>query len=193
MTKKGFTLIELLVVIAILAILMSVVVVTINPAEMMKKSRDSKRISDLDALRTAINLYLSEDLSLTSNGMTATYAYISVPIATAGTCGTFGGRTSYCATTANYQKVDGSGWIKLNFNSLTIKSPISLLPVDPTNSTSSGFFYAFGISSDLSQFELDDNMESNYYKNGGPGDVESKDGGNNVNIYEIGSSLTIFN
>ncbi len=60
---KGFTLIELLVVIAILAVLMSVVVITINPAEMLKKSRDSRRVSDLDALRTALNLYLSEDKS----------------------------------------------------------------------------------------------------------------------------------
>jgi len=58
--KKGFTLIELLVVIAILAVLMSVVVVTINPAEMLKKTRDTKRISDLDALRTALNLYLTD-------------------------------------------------------------------------------------------------------------------------------------
>jgi len=39
---------------------MSVVVVTINPAEMLKKTRDTKRISDLDALRTALNLYLTD-------------------------------------------------------------------------------------------------------------------------------------
>jgi prepilin-type N-terminal cleavage/methylation domain-containing protein len=50
MTKKGFTLIELLVVIAILAILMAVVVVTINQQN-VKKNRDTKGISDLDALR----------------------------------------------------------------------------------------------------------------------------------------------
>lgn len=60
-SKKGFTLIELLIVIAILAVLMSVVVIAINPAEMLKKSRDTRRVSDLDGLRTALNLYLSED------------------------------------------------------------------------------------------------------------------------------------
>ncbi len=54
-TREGFTLIELLVVIAIIAILSVVVVLTINPAEMLRQSRDSQRVSDLNTLRSAIN------------------------------------------------------------------------------------------------------------------------------------------
>ncbi len=66
-TKKGFTLIELLVVIAIIAILSVVVVLTLNPAEMLRRSRDSSRVSDLGIMKTAISLYLA-DVSTTSMG-----------------------------------------------------------------------------------------------------------------------------
>jgi len=39
--QRSFTLIELLVVIAILAVLMSIIVITLNPAEMLRKTRDT--------------------------------------------------------------------------------------------------------------------------------------------------------
>ncbi|KKW47096.1 MAG: hypothetical protein UY99_C0042G0007, partial [Parcubacteria group bacterium GW2011_GWA1_59_11] len=43
--RSSFTLIELLVVIAIVAILSAVVIITLNPAELLKQSRDSNRLS----------------------------------------------------------------------------------------------------------------------------------------------------
>lgn len=53
----GFTLIELLVVIAIIGILSSVVLASLNSARM--KSRDARRISDLNQIRNALELYYS--------------------------------------------------------------------------------------------------------------------------------------
>ncbi len=53
---QAFTLIELLVVIAIIAILSVVVVLSLNPAEMLRQSRDSNRVSDMDTLSHAISL-----------------------------------------------------------------------------------------------------------------------------------------
>ena len=55
--KKGFTLIELLVVVAIIGILSSVVLASLNTAR--AKARDTKRISDMQQIQTALELYYS--------------------------------------------------------------------------------------------------------------------------------------
>ena len=74
--NKGFTLIELLVVVAILAILALIVLLALNPVEMARRSRDSRRLSDLGTLRKAI------DLSLSDGGTMATVATTNVNTAT---------------------------------------------------------------------------------------------------------------
>lgn len=56
---KGFTLIELLVVIAIIGLLSTVIAAPITEAR--KKGRDSKKISDLRAIYTAINIYADDN------------------------------------------------------------------------------------------------------------------------------------
>lgn len=181
---KGFTLIELLIVIAILAVLMSVIVITLNPSEMLKKSRDSRRLSDLSALRTALNVYLSEN----TFGSTADdYAYVSIP-GSGGTCSqTYcGGKSCYCTATANYRNITGNGWIPVALNSLTTGSPISSLPIDPTNSGS--YYYIFCASSSLTTYELNANLEA-----ANNASLESGDGGNKSDWYEIGSDLSILN
>ena len=48
--SQGFTLIELLVVIAIIAVLAAVVVIVLNPLELMRRSRDSTRLADLEGI-----------------------------------------------------------------------------------------------------------------------------------------------
>ena len=58
-TKKGFTLLELLIVIAILSILGAIVIFLLNPAETLKKARDSQRISDLSTIKTALGIYMT--------------------------------------------------------------------------------------------------------------------------------------
>jgi prepilin-type N-terminal cleavage/methylation domain-containing protein len=56
-SRRGFTLIELLVVIAIIAVLAIVVVLTLNPAQLLKQSRDSGRLSDMNTITSALNIY----------------------------------------------------------------------------------------------------------------------------------------
>lgn len=57
-TQKGFTLIELLVVIAIIGLLSTLAVVALNSAR--QKSRDSKRVSDVKQVQTALELYFAD-------------------------------------------------------------------------------------------------------------------------------------
>jgi len=57
---KGFILLELLIVIAILAILTTVIILVLNPAEALRKTRDTQRVTDLDNLKTVLSLYLDK-------------------------------------------------------------------------------------------------------------------------------------
>lgn len=179
--KKGFTLVELLIVIAILALLMSVIVITLNPAEMLRKSRDTKRVADLNALRTAINLAITD--GITSIG-TTNNCYFSIP--SAGGCPTAGcSGTKVCATTPTL--VDGTGWIPINFGSISSGSPLAALPVDPTNSTASKLYYSYAADATNLVYELNAKFESNSFQT-----YAINDGGNaNTTpdaLYEIGSA-----
>ncbi len=71
----GFTLIELMVTIAIIAILAAVGIVVYSTAQ--KTSRISKRAQDLEALRTALELYKSATGSFPNAATAGTFACIS--------------------------------------------------------------------------------------------------------------------
>lgn len=53
--RKGFTLIEILVVVAIIAILASIVIVELGPAQ--QSGRDARRLSDLKSVQNALEFY----------------------------------------------------------------------------------------------------------------------------------------
>ncbi|MDI6820734.1 MAG: prepilin-type N-terminal cleavage/methylation domain-containing protein [Patescibacteria group bacterium] len=194
---RGFTLVELLIVIAILVVLSVAVVLVLNPAELIKQGRDSTRISDLSTLNSAIALYLADMIN--PNWATTTVRFCTkgaiFPEATA---------TITTCLSNSISAVDGTGWVNnIEFRKISFGSPISRLPLDPLNTTSTascpsivyatttqiGCFYGFRASTTVGVYEINANMESTKYKNGGAADVESKDGGNNDEWYEVGSNL----
>lgn len=59
--KGGFTLIELLVVIAIIGVLASIVLASLNSAR--RKSRDTRRVADVNQIRLALELYFDANTS----------------------------------------------------------------------------------------------------------------------------------
>lgn len=63
--NKGFTLVELLVVIAIIGLLSTLAVVSLS--NIREKGRDAKRLSDMDALKTVLELTNSEKGSYSVN------------------------------------------------------------------------------------------------------------------------------
>ncbi|PIZ94858.1 MAG: hypothetical protein COX81_02380 [Candidatus Magasanikbacteria bacterium CG_4_10_14_0_2_um_filter_37_12] len=57
--RRGFTLIELLVVVAIIGLLSTLAVVALGSAR--EKARDSKRLSDVKQVQTALELYYTDN------------------------------------------------------------------------------------------------------------------------------------
>ena len=188
--NKGFTLIELLVVIAIIAVLSIVVILTLNPAELLRQARDSNRISDLATIKTAISIYLT-DVPGPVIASSTEKCYQSVFAANAtSACAWFPSLTTIVtSTSATPRAVDGNGWIPVQFTKITSGAPFGQLPVDPANNINSMYTYV-GSSSQLT-FKLAALMESAKYGNGGANDVESKDGGYDLNVYETGTNLNL--
>jgi prepilin-type N-terminal cleavage/methylation domain-containing protein len=77
--RKGFTLIELVVVIGILAVLLTIVLVAINPARQFKQANDTKRRSDVNAILNAVSQYSAEHKGDLPAGIGATAANIANP------------------------------------------------------------------------------------------------------------------
>jgi len=128
--KKGFTLIELLVVMGVLGVLMSVTILVINPAEHLRRARDTQRITDLNTLSTAINIHIANNHNILDS-ITPGDCYYS---STNGFLTIDG--SGYCAngyyTSNTSRATDGTGWLPINF-SVDNNSPLSVLPVDPQN------------------------------------------------------------
>ncbi|MDI6734180.1 MAG: prepilin-type N-terminal cleavage/methylation domain-containing protein [Patescibacteria group bacterium] len=193
---RGFTLVELLIVIAILVVLAVAVVLVLNPAELIKQSRDATRISDLSTLNSAIAYYLSVVT-------TPTWATTVTSTCTVGSAFPYSTSQASACTTVASQIIDGNGWAAgIDLTLITSGSPLARLPLDPVNVTTTtacpsaapmniGCFYAFRASSSVGIYEINANMESNKYRYGGAADVESKDGGNNDEWYEVGSNLSL--
>ena len=219
---------ELLIVIAIIAILSVVIIFVLNPAETLKKSRDVQRMSDLNTLKTAVGLYLTAsstpDLDaaiagcLTNQSGTANTAALinySAEIADA-VCafnvsegadinsGATFSATDFCRYVGTTGAADtgGTGWVPVNLNALIGGSPISNLPLDPTNTigtatapTSTDLVYRYTCQQKASGgkpsyvFELNAQLESDEFTS--IDDKRTKDGGDNALYYEIGNNLKL--
>ena len=218
--NSGFTLLELLIVIAIIAILSVALVIVLNPVETLKKARDAQRISDLSTIKTAIGLYMTTVSPAYLGGANDNYLCKATPGAVWGVTPATS-RISYSVLTAaisdstldggavgdrlgmiasNYSLIDGTGWIPVNFSFVTGGSPISNLPIDPTNSVTSGtssssavnntaLVYRYGCSVTPLAFEIDASLESDAYTV--TDNKLTSDGGNNASYYETGTNLSI--
>ena len=185
---RGFTLIELLVVIAIIAVLSVVVILALNPAELLRQSRDSNRISDFATLKSAVSLYLVDsaapNLASSSFGGYGGCYLSTLPGfgTTSMNCGVFKNSYSNVSTTSStYRKTDSSGWIPVNLSGLSYGSPLGALPIDPLNNSSSYYAYA-ATSSGGYYFELSTFLESKKYF-----PYLLLDGGSNSSTYEVGN------
>ena len=99
---KGFTLIELLVVIGILAILLSIVLIAINPARQFGQANNTRRRSEVTQILNAVGAYAADNKGNLPAGITTTKQEI------------------------------GTGTGKADLCSLLVPNYIPALPTDPT-------------------------------------------------------------
>ena len=225
-SKKGFTLLELLIVIAIIVLLGIILIFALNPAETLAKSRDAQRISDLSTIKTAIAVYattvspvdLDASISnhcLTNSNTAALISYSSNDgdvacvsnvveggdVPTGGEFGGTGAGGDSCRYANASTATDGTGWLPVNLNGITGGSPISALPLDPTNTVgtptlpvTADLVYRYAcqhVTASATEpefvFELNATLESTTYAV--TDNLDANDGGDNAGLYEVGTSV----
>jgi len=214
--RSGFTLIELIVTVGIVAVLITIVTVSLNPAEQLARARDAKRTGDLASLRKALDLYMAQSTGANLTGETVANDSCvggSSPTLFSNTMKALGPPSGFTAVTAsNGQTVATSSpasttisWLPALIGSTPGGSPLTQLPLDPKSSpvaessplvrtafaTTPGYLYlyAYACRKDSTTYEMTARFESDYYKD--QIDADGTDGGNSTSTYEVGTDLTI--
>ncbi len=128
--KKGFTLVELLLVIGIIVVLLSVVLVAVDPSKRLKQSRDAVRRQDVGDIMEAVMQYTTDN-----NG--------SFPAAIDGTAGSYqvlGTATSGCNTTCPAVTTTVASCVDLS--STLVPSYLASIPIDPSSGSAANTSYA---------------------------------------------------
>ena len=165
---KGFTLVELLVVIAIIGVLAAVVVLVINPLELLRRSRDSTRLKDLDNLQQAINVTLQE-AGMSSGSIVSTL------------CKESGSYPCNGSSNTGNRLTNGTGWIKADLASNN-EVFFPTLPIDPVNDNE----YHYTYCADEDKWEINASLESDNFRG-----KMAQDGGNAFDQYEVGTSYLL--
>jgi hypothetical protein len=178
-------------------VLAVVVIVTLSPAELLRQSRDSNRLSDLGTLRSAIALYLADQSSAANLSPSATICYMS-GTATTSRCGSAFAYNYTNPTSSTSTANNGTGWLPINFGSISSGAPLGSLPLDPINNVSQGYYYAYVASSGppLAYKLVANALESRKFGNiAGAMDatynVTNDDGGVSSSSYEVGTNLNL--
>jgi len=195
--KRSFTLIELLIVIAIVSVLSVVVIVALNPVEILKQGRDSNRLQELRTIDRALGIlaasvpqpYLGKsnvvyvslpDIGATDDPQATDNCSVSMKTALPPLPSPW---TYHCAPPDVFRKVNGHGWIPIDFAQMASGPPFSGLPIDPRNNATSRFYYTYATGGGHGLTAL---LESE-----GKHDPAIKDGGWSPGVYEVGSNVTL--
>lgn len=141
---KGFTLVELLVVIAIVAILAGALFLVINPAEILRKGRDTKRMSELQELNKALAAAMANSSSFSLVART----------------------DNSCSNNSNARSSAGGNGSYIQYSSTpagALQSFLPILPIDPRNgqTVTTGLQYCYYFWANAqNQWEINALMES---------------------------------
>ena len=180
MKNQSFTLVELLIVLSLIAILATVLIVTINPGKIMSRGRDTQRINDLRNLEKIMDILSTEQFFNELNYASPNIVYISLPDSSA-TCTSWlsdlpslpSGWSYRCSATPT--NIDGTGWIPIPFNQFPLIN-IARLFIDPINKPP--YYYSFVVGG---SYKLTAKPETNYFS-------AINDGGIEPLLYEAGTN-----
>ncbi|MDE2100226.1 MAG: prepilin-type N-terminal cleavage/methylation domain-containing protein [Patescibacteria group bacterium] len=193
-STSSFTLVELLITITLIGIMAATVVLVINPAQLLAQGRDVRRIGDLGSINQAVASYIYQGPGATGLG-SPNVVYVSLPDPTltgsqTSTCSSLNlpalptGWTYNCVSQQDLFNTNGTGWMPVNLSRIPGGSPISALPVDPTNSPTGGEYYTYATNG--ANYELTAYFESNKYQA-----TAASDGGVDPTTYEVGNNLAL--
>lgn len=181
---KGFTLIELLLVVAVIATLSVIIILTLNPAEILRQTRDASRVSDLNAVKSGILLFLSDVATSSSALGIPRVCYYYATGFTTTTCTSWFPTATVGTVASTSRQINGTGWIPVNLNAISSGAPFGTWPIDPVNNVN--YFYSYTANA-TSGFKLAAKMESVKYSASGSRDVVSTDGGVDNATFESGT------
>lgn len=130
--REGFTLIEILLVIGIIVLLAGAIIVAINPGRQFAKARNTQRVTDVNAILSAIVQNMTDNQGRW-NCQGSTYYSTSLP----------------SVVTATIVSVPEASNNEINLSCLT-PTYVPRLPVDPSlpaNSTTTGYTLNYSTSS----------------------------------------------
>lgn len=174
--QKAFTLIELLIVIGILGVLLTAVIVNINPLEAQRKARDTVRLKDMAVLESIL-------IQLINDGVTIPTGSGNLGI-TGGASSTTSGRTTNCTSTAA-----STNWLGIdvcNYAKTVPIDPRNNQPITAQGNSTNPQTAAYNAIVSSGNYEVRTFLES-------PSNLSklSSDGGNNDTHFELFSSNSL--
>ncbi len=131
--KNGFTLVELLIVIGVIVILLSVVLIAVDPAKRLKQSRDAVRRQDVGDVLENIVTYEADNNGTIPSGIDSVVGTYQI-------MGT-GGSTVCLASSCTAVTALSSGAC-LDLTSILVPNYFASIPMDPTGGTAANTLYA---------------------------------------------------
>lgn len=124
-SKRGFTLIEILLVIGIIAVLATVVIVSLDPATRFQNARDARRLADIQSILSAAQQFIVDNRGSLPDGVDT----IERQVGTA---------SSGCAITEGICSANLGSCLDL---STTLERYLKDIPYDPQNGSAARTHY----------------------------------------------------